>query len=89
MLSYIEVYPGIWTGRYGVIFTIMPVWKFVPFTQGGGHSIRVLMNRDQMRQAVFEYIEVDYNRKREHRILERLSPEQLEKARYRLEECPF
>ncbi len=37
------------------------------------------MNRSQMRQAVFEYMEVDYNRKRRHSTLGYLSPEQLEK----------
>lgn len=50
------------------------------------HSLKVeaiqyepLMNRAQMRQAVFEYIEVDYNRKRRHSTLGSLSPEQYEK----------
>jgi len=50
------------------------------------HSLKVaaiqyepLMNRSQMRQAVFEYIEVDYNRKRRHSTLGYLSPEQYEK----------
>ncbi|MFT7300625.1 MAG: putative transposase [Porticoccus sp.] len=38
-----------------------------------------LMNRAQMRQAVFEYIEVNYNRKRRHGTLGYLSPEQYEK----------
>jgi len=49
------------------------------------HSLKVeaiqyepLMNRDQMRQAVFEYIEVDYNRHRRHSTLGYLSPEQFE-----------
>jgi len=37
------------------------------------------MNRSQMRQAVSEYIEVDYNRKRRHSALGYLSPEQYEK----------
>jgi len=50
------------------------------------HSLKVeaiqygpLMSRDQMRQTVFEYIEVDYNRKRRHSALGYLSPEQYEK----------
>ena len=50
------------------------------------HSLKVeaiqyepLMSRAQMRQAVFEYIEVDYNRKRRHSTLGYLSPEQYEK----------
>ena len=50
------------------------------------HSLKVeaiqyepLMNRSQMRQAVFEYIEVDYNRKRRHSAIGYLSPEQYEK----------
>jgi len=50
------------------------------------HSLKVeaiqyepLMNREQMRQAVFEYIEVDYNRQRRHSALGYLSPEQYEK----------
>jgi len=38
-----------------------------------------LMNRAHMRQAVFEYIVVDYNRKRRHSTLGYLSPEQYEK----------
>jgi len=49
------------------------------------HSLKVeaiqyepLMNRDQMRQTVFEYIEVDYNRQRRHSALGYLSPEQYE-----------
>ncbi|PCJ93799.1 MAG: hypothetical protein COA46_01930 [Porticoccaceae bacterium] len=37
------------------------------------------MNRSQMRQAVFEYIEVDCNRKRRHSTRGYLSPEQYEK----------
>jgi len=37
------------------------------------------MNREQRRQAAFEYIEVDYNRKRRHSTLGYLSPEQYEK----------
>ena len=36
------------------------------------------MTRDQMRQAVFEYIEIDYNRQRRHSGLGYLSPEQFE-----------
>ena len=50
------------------------------------HSLKVeaieyepLMNRDQMRQTVFEYIEVNYNRKRRRSALGYLSPEQYEK----------
>jgi len=49
------------------------------------HSIKVealqdepLMIREQMRQAVFEYIEVDYNRTRRHSALEYLSQENFE-----------
>ena len=49
------------------------------------HSLKVeaihdepLMNRDQMRQAVFEYIEVDYNRQRRHSALGYVSPEKYE-----------
>lgn len=37
-----------------------------------------LMTREQMRQAVFEYIEVDYNRTRRHSALGYLSPENVE-----------
>ncbi|WP_417760763.1 IS3 family transposase, partial [Shewanella sp.] len=37
-----------------------------------------LMTREQMRQAVFEYIEVDYNRTRRHSALGYLSPENFE-----------
>lgn len=47
------------------------------------HSLKVeeiqyesLINRAQMREIVFEYIEVDYNRKRRHSALGYLSPEQ-------------
>lgn len=50
------------------------------------HSLKVeaiqyepLMDRDQMRQTIFEYIEVDYNRQRRHSALDYLSPEQYEK----------
>lgn len=49
------------------------------------HSLKVeaiqyerLMNRTKMREAVFEYIEIDYNRKRRHSALGYLSPEQYE-----------
>ncbi len=37
-----------------------------------------LLTRAQMRQAVFEYIEVDYNRTRRHSALGYLSPENFE-----------
>ncbi len=37
------------------------------------------LSRDQMRQAVVEYIEVDHNRQRQHRALDYLSPENYEK----------
>ncbi len=37
-----------------------------------------LMTRTQMRQAVFEYIDVDYNRTRRHSALGYLSPENFE-----------
>lgn len=50
------------------------------------HSMKVeaiqyesLMNRSKMRQHIFEYIEVDYNRKRRHSALGYLSPENYEK----------
>ena len=36
-------------------------------------------NREQMRQRVFEYIEMDYNRRRRHSALGYLSPENYEK----------
>ena len=49
------------------------------------HSLKVesvlyepMINREQMRQAVFEYIEVDYNRTRRHSSLGYLSPEKYE-----------
>ena len=38
----------------------------------------VVLTRDQMRALVFEYIEVDYNRKRRHSALGYLSPEKFE-----------
>lgn len=45
------------------------------------HSMKVeaiqyepIMTRDEMRQTVFEYIEVDYNRTRRHSALGYLSP---------------
>lgn len=45
------------------------------------HSLKVgaiqyepVMTRDEMRQTIFEYIEVDYNRTRRHRSLGYLSP---------------
>ncbi len=51
------------------------------------HSLKVeavmyepMMNREQMRQSVFEYIEVDYNRIRRHSTLGYLSPEKFELA---------
>jgi transposase InsO family protein len=49
------------------------------------HSLKVeaiqyepIMNRDTMRQHVFEYIEIDYNKKRRHSALGYLSPETFE-----------
>ncbi|KEQ16075.1 transposase [Endozoicomonas montiporae] len=52
------------------------------------HSLKVeailydpMMNREQMRQTVFEYIEVDYNRTRRHSSLGYLSPEKYELAK--------
>ena len=52
------------------------------------HSLKVesvlyepMINREQMRQAVFEYIEVDYNRTRRHSSLGYLSPEKYELAK--------
>ncbi len=33
-----------------------------------------MLTREQMRQVIFEYIEVDYNRTRRHRALGYLSP---------------
>jgi len=49
------------------------------------HSLKVeaiqyepLMDRDSMRQCVFEYIEVDYNKTRRHSALGYLSPENFE-----------
>lgn len=50
------------------------------------HSLKVeaihdepIPNREQMRQRVFEYIEIDYNRRRRHSALGYLSPENYEK----------
>ncbi|MFV7773401.1 IS3 family transposase, partial [Shewanella algae] len=49
------------------------------------HSLKVeavqyepIMNRETMRRAVFEYIEVDYNRTRRHSALGYISPENYE-----------
>ncbi|MEH6553579.1 MULTISPECIES: IS3 family transposase [Pseudoalteromonas] len=49
------------------------------------HSLKVeaiqyepIMNRETMRQHVFEYIEIDYNKKRRHSALGYLSPEKFE-----------
>lgn len=49
------------------------------------HSMKVeavqyepIMNRETMRQHIFEYIEVDYNKKRRHSALGYLSPERFE-----------
>jgi len=39
-----------------------------------------IMSRALMRQQVFEYIEVDYNRKRRHSALGYLSPKEFEKV---------
>lgn len=36
------------------------------------------MNRAQMRESVFEYIEIDYNRQRRHSTLGHISPEGFE-----------
>ncbi len=38
------------------------------------------MSRGTIRQQVFEYTEVDYNRKRRHSALGYLSPEEFEKV---------
>jgi transposase InsO family protein len=38
-----------------------------------------IMTREEMRQALFEYIEVDYNRTRRHSALGYLSPANFEK----------
>lgn len=50
------------------------------------HSLKVeaihgepIMTREGMRQAVFEYIEVDYNRTRRHSANGYLSPENYER----------
>lgn len=50
------------------------------------HSLKVeaihgepLVTREALKQQVFEYIEVDYNRQRKHSALDYLSPEQFEK----------
>lgn len=50
------------------------------------HSLKVeaihdepVMTREQMRQTVFEYIEVDYNRQRRHSALGYVSPEHFER----------
>ena len=52
------------------------------------HSLKVeaihhepMMNRAQMRQAVFEYIEVDYNRTRRHSSLGYMTPMNFELAK--------
>ena len=49
------------------------------------HSLKVeavqyepIMNRETMRQHIFEYIEIDYNKKRRHSALGYLSPERFE-----------
>lgn len=49
------------------------------------HSLKVeaaqygpIMDRETMRQAVFEYIEVDYNRARRHSALGYIAPENCE-----------
>ncbi len=39
-----------------------------------------MVNREQMRQTVFGYIEVDYNRTRRHSTLGYLSPEKYEQT---------
>lgn len=50
------------------------------------HSLKVkaihgepIMNRKKMRQQVFQYIEVDYNRKRRRSALGYHSPEEFER----------
>ncbi len=49
------------------------------------HSLKVeaitdepIMSQEQMKQAVFEYNEIDYNRTRRHSALGYISPEQFE-----------
>ena len=51
------------------------------------HSLKVeaihsepIMDREAMRQQVFEYIEVDYNRTRRHSALGYVSPEKFEQT---------
>ncbi|NLN41755.1 MAG: IS3 family transposase [Clostridiales bacterium] len=42
---------------------------------------RIFLTRVQAKQVIFEYIEIDYNRKRSHSSIGYLSPENFEKLR--------
>ena len=60
------------------------------------HSLKVeaihgekFLTRKQMRQTVFEYIEVDYNRNRRHSANGLISPEAFEAKKNRLKTCPL
>ena len=60
------------------------------------HSLKVEVihgqrfpTREIMRQTVFEYIEVDYNRTRRHRANGFISPEAFEAQKSRLVRCPL
>ena len=59
-----------------------------PCAESFFHTIKVELihgerfeSREEMRQAVFEYIEVDYNRSRRHSAIGQISPEAFEAKR--------
>jgi len=60
------------------------------------HTLKVELIRDerfqtreQLQQAVFEYIEVDYNRHRRHSAVGHISPMAFEATNGRLTTCPL
>ena len=66
------------------VHELMRIYGLDPASLGGSAQARGSQNRptrDAARQALFEYIEVFYNRKRRHSALGYLSPVRSEESR--------